>query len=204
MVEEGVRTVTNVLLALLSGGVFGLLGGYVFGVLRTLTESRNERRDNALADIYKELSLFHRYLASWTAGYDPDPDKPTAASAGIPARKHVKDQYEKFVHAFHDVNAIWLGKDTYNLIQGFSLASRDLLKDLTDMRERDGVWLLPDGTNPNDRRKEQITPQYNEVRDVLRAEVEASRGLISWFRYRIVNRKNALGQRGTDQERESR
>ena len=175
-------------IALVGGG----LGGYVLGVLRTLNERRNERRDAALAEIFKEMSLFYRYLVSWTDDANPDPNEPTAESSGIPARKHVKDQYEKFVHIFHDVNAIWLGKDTYNLIQGFSLASRDLLNDLTDMRERDGVWLLKDGTNPNDRRKEQITPQYNEVRDVLRDEVEASRNINP---FRIV--KNWWGQRGT-------
>jgi hypothetical protein len=186
VVEEGVRTVMDVLIAI-GGGVVGLVGGYVFGVLRTLTESRNERRDVALAEIYKELSQFHRYLGSWTGGYDPDPDKPTAESSGMPARQHVNDQYKKFVHSFHDVNAIWLGEDTYDLIQGFSLASGDLLNDLTNMRKRAGVWLLPDGTNPDDRRKELITPKYNEIRDVLRSEVEASRYIIP---YRIVRRKN--------------
>jgi hypothetical protein len=194
MVEAGVRTVMDVLIAL-GGGLLGLAGGYVFGVLRTLSESRNERRDNAIADIYKELSLFHRYLASWTGDYDPDPKEPTAASEGVPAREHVKGQYEKFVHTFHDVNAIWVGKDTYDLIQGFSAASRDLLNDLTDMTKRGGVWLLPDGTNPNDRRKERITPQYYQIRDALRAEVEASRYIIP---YRIVIRKNEAGQRRTD------
>ena len=168
--------------------MLGLGGGYAFGVLRTLSERRNERRDEAIAEIYKELSLFYRYLVSWTADYDPDPEKPTAASAGVPAREHVKDQYEKFVYTFHDVNSIWLGKRTYNLIQGFSAASRDLLNDLTDMTKRDGAWLLPYGTNPDDSRKERVTPQYNQVRDVLRTEMEASRAIIP---YRIVVRKNS-------------
>jgi hypothetical protein len=62
-VEEGGRTVTDVLIAL-SGGVFGLLGGYVFGALRTLNERRSERRDAALAEIFKEMALFYRYLVS--------------------------------------------------------------------------------------------------------------------------------------------
>jgi hypothetical protein len=189
---------------LLSGGLFGVAGGYVFGVLRTLTEQRNERRDAALAEIFEEMSLFYRYLVSWTADFNPDPNEPTAASSGVPAREHVNEQYKKFTHTFYDVNAIWIGTDTYDLFHGFSLASRDLLNDLTDMRARAGIWRLPDGTNPDDRRKERITPQYFKVRDELRAEVEASRGLISWVRYHIVKRKNALGQRGTDQERESR
>jgi hypothetical protein len=102
-------------------------------------------------------------------------------------KDHVGEQYKKFVLAFHG-NAIWLGEDTYNLIQEFSIASRDLLNELIYMRPRDGVWRLPDGTDPKDRRKDQITPKYNKVRDALREEVEASRGLISWFWYQIVKR----------------
>ena len=171
------------------GGAVGLVGGYVFGVLRTLGEHRNERRDAALSEIFKEMSLFHRYLVSWTEDTDPDPEKPTAASSDIPARKHVNDQYQKFAYTFHDVNAIWLGKKTYALIQEFSVASRDFLNELEDMKERAGAWRLPDGTDPKDRRKERITPKYLEVRDALRAEVEASRDLVAWFQYRIVNRK---------------
>jgi hypothetical protein len=155
----------------LGGGVVGLAGGYLFGVLQTLSEYRNERRDVALAEIYKEMSLFHRYLGSWTADPYPDPKEPTAESSGVPARKHVKDQYQKFVYTFHDVNAIWLGDDTYNLIQRFSIASRDFLNELNDMTQRAGSWSLPDGTDPNDARKERVTKQYFEVRDALRAEI---------------------------------
>ena len=90
----------------------GAVAGYVFGVLRTLSESRNERRDAALAEIFKETDLFHRYLGSWADDPTPGPNAPSAASksSGIPARKHVNDQYQKFVLAFHG-NAIWLGKE---------------------------------------------------------------------------------------------
>jgi hypothetical protein len=52
---------------------------------------------------------------------------------------------------------------------------------------------LLDGTNPKDRRKEQLTPKFYKVRDALRAEVEASRGIVSWFRYHIVNRMKRRG-----------
>ena len=182
------------LIALLGAGV-GIVGGYLVGV----AQSRNERRDNGLAEIFKEMSLFHRYLVSWTDTVDPDPGEPTAESSGIPARKHVNDQFKKFVYTFHDVNAIWLGKQTYALIQEFSIASRDFLNELEDMRKRNGVWRLPDGTDPKNRRNQRrITPKYIEVRDALRAEVEASRNPIAWFRYNIVNRKNGARQHGTE------
>jgi hypothetical protein len=52
---------------------------------------------------------------------------------------------------------------------------------------------LLDGTNPKDRRKEQLTPKFYKVRDALRAEVEASRGIVWWFRYHIVNRMKRRG-----------
>jgi hypothetical protein len=195
LVAEGVRRVSDVLIALVGilVAVVGTVGGYLVGV----AQSRNERRDAALAEIFKEMSLFYRYLGSWIEDIDPDPEKPTSASSDIPARKHVNDQYQKFTYTFYDVNAIWLGEDTYALIQEFSVASRDFLSELEDMREGAGVWRLPDGTNPKDRRKEQITPKFYKVRDELRAEVETSRNLRLWFRYNIVNRKNGAGQRRT-------
>lgn len=51
------------LLAALLGTGVGTLGGYVFGV----AQSRNERRDNALAEIFKEMMLFYRGVVAWTA-----------------------------------------------------------------------------------------------------------------------------------------
>jgi hypothetical protein len=178
VVEEDVRTVTEVFSALV-GIVVGGMSGYVFGVLRTLNESRNERRDAALAEIFKEMALFYRYLVSWTDNYDPDPNNPTGESSGIPAKDHVGEQYRKFILAFYG-NAIWLGKDTYDLIQEFSTVSRDLLNELNHMR---ADRRLPDGTDPKDRRKDQITPKYNKVQNKLRDEVESSRYVIPFRRF---------------------
>jgi len=191
LVEEDVRTVTDVLIVLVSG-VVGSIGGYIGGVHRSLSESRNERRDAALAEIFKEMDLFHRYLGSWMNNPNPDPREPTAESVDIPARQHVRDQYNKFVLAFHG-NAIWLGKDTYDLIQKFFAESMALLNELNHMKKASaGDWRLPDGTELKDRRKDQIIPKFEEVRDALRAEVEASRDPVAWFRYRRMK------QRGLD------
>jgi hypothetical protein len=183
-----IAVVTPLLTALLAA-VISLVGGYLAGV-RT---SRNERRDAALAEIFKEMDLFHRYLGSWADDPTRGPNAPSAASksSGIPARKHVSDQYQKFVLAFHG-NAIWLGKDTYELIQEFSAESMELLNGLNSMMA--GATHLPDGTRPKDRWKDQIYPKFKEVRDTLRAEVEASRYLIP---FSIVIKKNGAGQRRT-------
>jgi hypothetical protein len=120
VVEEDVRTVTDLFLALV-----GAVAGYVFGVLRTLNERRNERRDAALAEISKEMELYYRYLGSWIGDIGPDPDETSAESdsLGIPARKHVNDQYKKFLLVFHG-NAIWLGKDTYDFILALPILGR--------------------------------------------------------------------------------
>jgi hypothetical protein len=195
-VEAGVRRVSAVLIAL--AGILGVGVGTVGGYLVGVAQSRNERRDNALAEIFKEMSLFYRYLGSWIEADNPDPDKPIAASGDIRVKDHVNDQYQKFTYTFYDVNAIWLGKDTYDLIQEFSGASKDFLNELESMKESAGAWRLPDDTDPKDRRKEQITPKFYKVRDELRAEVEASRNLRLWFRYNVVSRKKGAGQGRTD------
>jgi hypothetical protein len=67
MVEVDVWVVTQFLLALL-GTVFGLAGGYVFGI----AQSRSERRDNALAEIFKEMMLFYRGVVSWTGEHETE------------------------------------------------------------------------------------------------------------------------------------
>jgi hypothetical protein len=195
-VEAGVRRVSALLIAL--AGILGVGVGTVGGYLVGVAQSRNERRDNALAEIFKEMSLFYRYLGSWIEADNPDPDKPIAASGDIRVKDHVNDQYQKFTYTFYDVNAIWLGKDTYDLIQEFSGASKDFLNELESMKESAGAWRLPDDTDPKDRRKEQITPKFYKVRDELRAEVEASRNLRLWFRYNVVSRKKGAGQGRTD------
>jgi hypothetical protein len=58
--------------------------------------------------------------------------------------------------------------------------SRDLLNELNHMR---ADRRLPDGTDPKDRRKDQITPKYNKVQNKLRDEVESSRYVIPFRRF---------------------
>jgi hypothetical protein len=175
--------VSDVLIALVGilVAVVGTVGGYLVGV----AQSRNERRDNALAEIYKEMTLFYGKLISWTDDpLPPDPDRASKESSGVPVKDHVGEQYKKFTRTFYS-NAIWLGKETYDSIEEFVQASRVFLNELNRMTG--GVGRLPDGTNPKDWRKDRITPKFHEVRDALQAEVEASRSIIP---YRIVYMKN--------------
>jgi len=97
VVVEGALGVVNESSIVLVSGVVGLLGGgyvgYMFGVLRTLSERRNERRDAALAEIFKGMSLFYRALASWTDGPNPDPNKRHPES-DISVRYHANRRYQ--------------------------------------------------------------------------------------------------------------
>jgi hypothetical protein len=188
MVEAGVRRVSDVLIALVGILVVGVgaVGGYLVGV----AQSRNERRDNALAEIYKEMTLFYGRLISWTDDpLPPDPDQPSRMSLDVPVKDHVGEQFTKFTQTFY-INAIWLGKDTSDLIEEFVQASRVFLNELNLMRGR--VGRLPDGTKTKDWREQRITLQYNKVRNALEDEVETSRYIIP---YRIVIRRNGAGQR---------
>jgi hypothetical protein len=83
---------------------------------------------------------------------------------------------EGFSRTFYG-NAIWLGTDTYDLIEDFVKASRIVLNELTRMRA-DGS--LPAGTNPKALRAQELSPKFYEVQRVLRAEVEASRDVIPY------------------------
>ena len=147
-----------------------------------LNERRNERRDAALAEIFKEMSLFYRSLVAWTDDPNQNPNKPNPES-GIPVREHANSRYKEFTRTFYS-NAIWLGKDTYDLIEDFVKVSRIVLNEINPMRA-DGS--LPDGANAKDLRAQELSPKFYKVQDELRAEVEASRSIIP---YRMLIRKN--------------
>jgi hypothetical protein len=89
VVEEAVR-VSNDLLSALLVSVISLVGGYYFGVVR----SRNERRDEAIAAIYKEMMVFYRGIVGW-----------------IYCCKRLRTFMDVFVGY-----EIWLDEDTHKLI----------------------------------------------------------------------------------------
>jgi hypothetical protein len=183
-VAQDVRAVTDGLLALGSlvvGALGGALGGYVFGVLRTLNERRNERRDAALEEIFKEMSLFYRGIVGWSHSPTPGSFSP---EWGIAWKEYVNKQYPQFLRAFYS-NAIWLGKDTYDLLEEFVQACRNVLNEFNSGMRADGR--LADGTDPRDRWEEQIKPQFYAVQEKLVDEFETSRFIIP---YRIVIREN--------------
>lgn len=166
------------LLATVIGAVIGVVGGYFFGVAR----SRNERRDNALAEVSKEMMLFYRGVVSWTApnetrGPFTDPDAGWQDSC--------RGQYEKFIDALYG-NEIWLGKATKDMIQEFAEAGRIFLNGV-DKRGR----FMQDDTSAWAWRDENLSPKLEKVQDALRAEVEASRYILPW---RIVVRKDDPNQ----------
>lgn len=167
---------TNVaaLLAAVLGAGVGTVGGYVFGV----SQSRNERRDNALAEIFKEMMLFYRGVVAWTA---PNQTTGPITEPGTTWRDHCRRQYEVFISAYQG-NAIWLGKDTQEMIQEVAQAGMDFLNGV-DTHGRG----MSDGTRAWDWRANNLMPKLDKVQDALRSEVEASRYIIP---YRIVIKKS--------------
>jgi hypothetical protein len=172
VVAQGVRRVSDVLIALIGilvAGV-GTVGGYLVGV----AQSRNERRDNALAEIFKEMSLFYRGLVAWTDDPDPNPNK-SSLVPDVSVREYANSRYQESTQTFYG-NAIWLGKDTQDLIENFVQASRIGLNELNPMRA-DGS--LPSGKNAKAVREE-LSPKFYEVQKKLRDEVDASRRIIPY------------------------
>lgn len=85
-----------------------------------------------------------------------------------------------FISAYQG-NAIWLGKDTQDMIQEVAQAGMDFLNGV-DTHGRG----MSDGTRAWDWRANNLMPKLNKVQDALRSEVEASRYIIP---YRIVIKK---------------
>jgi len=161
--------------ALLGAGV-GIVGGYFVGV----AQSRNERRDNALAEISKEMMLFYRSVVAWTG---PKQTYGPLTAPNTSWRDYCRRQYEAFLNAFYG-NGIWLSEDTSEMIQEVAEASRVFLNGV-DPHGR----LMSDGTSASDWRAKNVLPKVNKVQDALQAEITASRSIIP---YRIVIKKNAL------------
>ncbi len=169
------NTDVGVAVATVLAAVVAVVGAYFFGVSR----SRNERRDAALAEIFKEMMLFYRGVVAWTS---PNQTSGPLTQQGTSWRDYSRQQYEVFLNAFYG-NAIWLGKNTQEMIQGFADAGKDLLNGIDHQGRR-----MSNGTSAWDWRAENLAPKLNDVEDALRAEMEASRYIIP---YRIVIKKNA-------------
>jgi hypothetical protein len=161
--------VTEVLLGLM-GILVGVVGGYLFGI----AQSRNERRDNALADIYGALSLYYRCLIGWSSLPHLKPNVPP----GEPEQEwgecclHLSD-------AFNDAyfrNSIWLGEETDGMIERFAVDAQGVFERFTLM-DKNG-YIFPEGVAAKKLLRETLAPRYAEIRRALRSEIEVSRYLV--------------------------
>lgn len=157
-----------VAVATIVAALVAVIGAYFFGA----SSSRNERRDAALAEIYKEMTLFYRGVVAWTSqeGVSRGPITEPETSWD----DYCKGQYEVFLRAFYG-NAIWLGRSTERMIQEFADAGRDLLNGIDQYGRH-----MPDGKSVWDWRARELRPKLDMVEDALRAEVEMSRSVIPW------------------------
>src|SRR5215210_3903993 len=130
------------LLPLITGLTVAILSAilaYILGVQRARYERRDERRDNAIADIFGALLKFHRMCiaASLTAEFRP-PDW----------RDLLSQSYENFLDCYY-TRSIWLGHDTRNLIEAYATESKDVYVEIYN--EINHADVLADGTKAIDR-----------------------------------------------------
>ena len=167
----------NELLPALLASVISLVGGYYFGVVR----SRNERRDAAIAEIFKEMMLFYRGIQGWI----DDPKGGPLVECDTSWEDHCWKRYAVFLDALHGYE-IWLDEATYKLMQDFAHAGREVLNRFS----------LPRAVNEPDAdrmaewdrlRMDLLARRLNEATDAMKAEFDDSRYIIP---YRIVFKKD--------------
>ena len=91
---KDVRGLSALLSALLAS-VISIVGGYYLGVVRSL----NERRENAIADIFKEMMLFYRGILGWIA--DPRPNGSPDVEPETTWKDYCWKRYAVFLDALH-------------------------------------------------------------------------------------------------------
>jgi len=158
VVEEAVR-VSNDLQSALLVSMISLVGGYYLGVVR----SRNERREEAIAAIFKEMIVFYRGIVGWIQTPNPN------GSPDVEPDTTLADYCWKRLRTFMDVFVgyeIWLDEDTHKLIHEFEHAGLEVMKKFRLPRaERRAAW---------DRlRRDVLAPIVNKASDALRAEMQA-------------------------------
>jgi len=171
VVAEGVRVLNDLLSALLVS-VVSLVGGYYFGVVR----SRNERRDGAIAEIYKEMMLFYRGILGWID--DPRPNGSPDVEPDTPWKDYCWKRFEMFMDVFEGYE-IWLDEETHKLIQEFELAGLEAMNKFSLPRavnethaERRAEW--------DPLRRDVLAPKLNKASDALRAEMQAAPTTFLW------------------------
>jgi hypothetical protein len=75
--------------------VGGLVGGYYIGVVR----SRNERRDAAIAEIFKEMMLFYSGIQGWID--DPRPNGSPDVEPELTWEEYCWKSFEIFMNVFY-------------------------------------------------------------------------------------------------------
>lgn len=147
-------------------GVVTLVGGYYFGVLR----SRNERRDAAISEIFKEMMLFYRVILGWIG--DRDPKGSPKVEPDLTWEEYSWKRYEIFIDAFQG-NEIWLDGTTYKMIQEFAHAGWEIMATFSVQRavnepyeERRAAW--------DQLRKELLADKLNDASDALKDKMQVT------------------------------
>jgi hypothetical protein len=161
--------------------VVSVVGGYYLGVVR----GRNERRDAAIAEVFKEMMLFYRGILGWID--DPRPNGSPLVDPDITWKEYCWKRFDIFMDAFEGYE-IWLGGNTHALIREFEHAGLEIMKEFS----------LPRAVNePYEARRDEwdqlrndlLARKLNKASDALRDEMQPTPTTFFWHLIlRIVER----------------
>lgn len=136
----------------------GALLGYILGVRRTRTERREERRENAIADVFGASRRHYRLCIRWAnIGRD------------CKTRESVYANFYDFVDCFYE-RSIWLDKDTRELTQKYAKAATTFQEKLERMSPEG--FLAGGTTKATEVLDNELTPAFDALEDKLNAEMD--------------------------------
>jgi len=134
--------------------------GYLLGIRQRRLERIQERRENAVADIFGALMSNYRAYGKW-ADTGKDPEKEQLAD-----------------DSYHYTGSIWLTEDTREMIKKYAIKSRNFYESLSEEMDHRGELL--DGTKAMVLLNENLGTALEKVEDKLRSEMDISRR--AWWR----------------------
>jgi hypothetical protein len=129
---------------------------YVFGTWRARVERREERRDNAIVDVFGAMQRHYRRCITWSRGADPE------------MRRLTEESYEDFLDRYY-TQSIWMAQDTRDVVKAYALEAKDFHNRLSYEMGNQGH--LADRTKAEDLLNAKLNPPLSVAEDKLRAEL---------------------------------
>lgn len=137
--------------------------GYFLAISRSSVERAEERRDDAIDEVFGSAMTFYRNCVTWasTPTYDDE---------------EVRDAYRKFLDTYY-YRTLWLGKDNRKLVDELAQKGKEFVnKYVTPSTRKHG------SITASDWRKDNLLPAIDNLEDALQKERDARR---SWWRLNL-------------------